>query len=469
MKGRRIWGGALALVVLLVVGAWLGWTRRRVRARQSDLPNILLVTLDTTRADHLSCYGYHRKTTPRLDELAADAMVYDRCISTSSWTLPSHASLLTGRFPTSHGARRDPNGQQRLSDAVPGDFWEYRANALTERIETLPSVLRRYGYATGAVIGGPWLKKPFGLGQGFDYYDDDGITNTNGRPAEQINQRALSWTEKVADQPFLLFLNYFDPHDPYMPPRAFWSQFMDVPRLSRLADYTLEQEIALYDAEIYYTDRSFGKLMDHLKDLGLFDNTWIIVTGDHGELFGEHGLRRHGATLYEPELHVPLIMKYPKRWTRRGRISQPIQLTDIMPTILAQLGLPTPPNVQGTALGQPQRLIFAEVYYLSALPIKNSYRAFYEGDLKYIWHSRGRHMLFDLKADPREEHNLYGLRLEKALAMRDAMDALVKKLPRPSEVAVTKIDPETSRVLRDLGYLTGPTPATKPANLATSD
>ncbi len=422
----------------------------------------MLVTLDTTRADHLSCYGYVRKTSPRLDALAADSVVYDRCISTSSWTLPAHASLFTGRYPTSHGAIHDPNAEHRLTAVLPDVDPGFRANALSDRIETLATALKRHGYVTGALIGGPWLKRLFGLAQGFDYYDDTEISSLNGRLAEQINRRALPWIDKVANQPFLLFVNYFDAHFPYAPPERFQSRFLKVAGLKRGAKGTLEEPVDLYDAEIYYADHFLGKLVDHLHDLGLYDDTWIIITADHGELFGEHGLFSHGATLYEPEVRAPLVIKYPKRWAQRGRNAEPIQLTDIMPMILDRLGFPTPAHVQGTSPGQPRRRIFAEVYPLPVLSKRGSHRAYYEGDLKYVWNSRGRHMLFDLKADPDEEHNLYGLKLEKARAMRTAMETLVKELPRPYEVAVTRIDQETLETLRGLGYITAPTSASKP-------
>ena len=339
------------IIVGVAAGVWFAHTRRPARNRQTDLPNILLITLDTTRADHLSCYGYTRATSPHIDALAAEGMVYDRCIATSSWTLPAHASLLTGRFPTSHGAIYDPNGAVVLAGILPGEWANYRVSALGDRIETLATVLKRHGYATGGVVGGPWLKKPFGLGQGFDDYDDDEITNVNGRLAEQINRRALPWIERMADRPFLLFINYFDPHDPYLPPEEFRYHFLDTSKLIGGVKATPEQLLALYDAEIHYTDHFLGELVDHLKDLGIYDDTWIIITADHGELFGEHDLRGHGLTLYEEEVHIPLIMKYPKRWAKRGRRADLIRLVDIMPIILDRLEIPLPPRLQGTASG----------------------------------------------------------------------------------------------------------------------
>jgi len=181
-------------------------------------------------------------------------MIYTRCISTTSWTLPAHASLLTGRFPTSHGAMYDAQGPMVLTGILPGEWSSYRVNALSDRVVSLATRLRQHGFATGAVVGGPWLKKPFGLAQGFDMYDDDEIVDVNGRLAEQINQRALPWVERVADRPFLLFLNYFDPHDPYLPPEEFRYRFLDKSKLVNGVKATLPELIAFYDAEIYYAD-----------------------------------------------------------------------------------------------------------------------------------------------------------------------------------------------------------------------
>jgi arylsulfatase A-like enzyme len=454
----------LGIAGIAAVATFFFSPARIARVRGSELPNILLITLDTTRADHLSCYGYARKTTPRIDELAGESMLHTRCISTSSWTLPAHASLLTGRFPTSHGAKYDPNGPVALTGILPGEWAGYRVNALSREVESLATILKRVGYATGAVVGGPWLKKAFGLDQGFDTYDDDEITDVNGRPAELINRRAEPWVDKTADRAFLLFLNYFDPHDPYQPPKEFRFRFLDRSKLVNGAKATPYELMAFYDAEIYYADHFVGKLIDHLKDVGLYDDTWIIITADHGELFGEHGMRGHGLTLWEEELHVPLIMKYPKRWARQGRSSEPIQLIDIMPMILDRLGFSMPAGMQGIVSGRGAHPIFAEVNPLAAISALGDYRAFYQDNLKYIWNSRGHHTLFDLRADPREEKNLYASELDKAMALRTAMDELLAGLPRPGQAApVTSVDQRTLDALRGLGYIPPSKVASRPA------
>jgi len=457
----------IGLAVVLATATLLWMLRgpfHQPPARVGGPPNIILITLDTVRADHLSCYGYLRKTTPNIDAMAQESLVYTRCLSTSSWTLPTHASLLTGRFPSSHGATYDPKGPIVLSGVLPGEWSGYRVNALSADVESIATILKRQGYVTGAAVGGPWLKKPFGLNQGFDTYDDDQITDVNGRLGEQINERALPWIDKNAGRPFFLFLNYFDPHDPYIPPEKFRFQFLDKSKMVNGAKATPYELVAFYDAEIYYADYCVGRLIDRLKRLGLYDNTWIIITADHGELFGEHGMRGHGVTLYEEELHVPMIVKFPKPWATQGRSSSPIQLIDVMPMILSRLNLPAPPTLQGTVPDQARHPIFAEVNPLEAISDRGDFRAFYEGDFKYVWNSRGRHQLYNLGADPKEDKNLYAAQTEKAMAMREAVDLLLNRLPRPGQSATTRtVDQETLDALRGLGYIPGASKTSRPS------
>ncbi len=467
MKREAVVAWLVVGIGVLGIGLWFLLRPTPRRARNTDLPNILLITLDTTRADHLSCYGYERRTSPRLDALAEEGMLYTRCISTSSWTLPAHASLLTGRVPTSHGAMYDPNSTLGLTGILPGDWSNYRVSALGESIPSLAALLKQKGYATGGVIGGPWLKRAFGFGPGFDMYDDAEIDNVNGRLAEQINRRALPWIEQQADDAWFLFINYFDPHDPYYPPEGWRYRFLDESKLVAGAQATPEQLVALYDAEIYYTDHHLGEMIDHLVRLGLYDDTWIIVTADHGELFGEHGLRGHGATLYQEEIHIPLVMKYPRQWPQTGRSDALVQIVDIMPMILQRLGIALPPALQGVPNPDTRRQAFAEVYPLPALSKGGGFRAFIKDKEKFIWNSRGRHALYDLAKDPGELHNRYRLEFARAIALREEMDAMFEILPRPKEsVPVRQLDQDTKDALRNLGYVTGTRSTTTGASSA---
>jgi arylsulfatase A-like enzyme len=299
-----IYGG---LVAGLSPGLWLGGCSKKRR------PNIILITLDTTRAYHLSCYGYHRQTSPNLDRLANESVLYTKAIAPSSWTLPSHASLFTGKFTSSHGAQYDPEGPLYLTDGLRGpDSWQkFRARGLAKNEMTLADILKGEGYITGAVLGGPWLKKVFGLSKGFDFYDDREISTLNGRLARQVTDSALKWIEKYRTKEFFLFMNYFDPHTPYMAPEGFARAFL--PKGTDLGRRrpTIEENKALYDAEILYMDHYFGKFLQKLKAWNLYENSMIIVTADHGELLGEHGKYEHGQYLYQEEIHVPLIIKFP--------------------------------------------------------------------------------------------------------------------------------------------------------------
>jgi arylsulfatase len=188
--------------------------------RGKPVPTIIVMTLDTTRADHLGCYGYDRPTSPNIDKLATESLVYEHMIATGTWTLPSHASLFTGKFTTSHGAQTDPQGNLVLSSAVaaPDGSTGQKLRSISANEQTLAGLLRAADYATCGIVGGPFLMKYFGLDSGFDLYDDSHITNFNGRAAEEITDRALAWLNKPTEQPRFLFLNYFDPHPPLVPP-----------------------------------------------------------------------------------------------------------------------------------------------------------------------------------------------------------------------------------------------------------
>ena len=312
-------------------------------------PNVVLITLDTTRADHLGCYGYERETSPNLDRLAEASIVYTNMIATSSWTLPAHATLFTGKFTSSHGARYDPEGPLVLSDAIEGPWSIYRARGLGEEGRTLAQVLKEAGYATGAVVGGPWMKRVFGLDRGFDFYDDGQVTTLQGALAEQVTDSALAWLGQRDDREFFLFVNYYDPHVPYLPPTEFQHAFLPESHPLVGAKRSLEDLRDLYDAEILYMDREVGRLLDGLKELESFDSSWIIVTADHGELFGEQGRFGHGYTLFEGEIRIPLIVKPPAGRWKPGQSEEIIQLIDITPMILDALGLEIPPGVRGAS------------------------------------------------------------------------------------------------------------------------
>jgi arylsulfatase A-like enzyme len=423
----------------------------------SRQPSILLVTLDTTRADHLGCYGSDAETSPHLDALAAESVLYTRAISTSSWTLPAHASILTGKFTSSHGARADVAGPIRLTSAIEGprSWRRIRARGLSPLERTLPLVLGEHGYATAAIVAGPWLKRVMGVDLGFQSYDDSGITSLNGRLAEDVTDAALRWLRQRPEAPFFLFLNYFDPHDPYGPPPEF---LRGTPQRRGEVDAEARRRRLTrwaYEGEIRYMDHHLGRLLDGLRELGIYDETWILVTSDHGELLGEHGIYGHGTTLHEPLLQIPLILKYPGSRVAPGTRDEEAQLVDLLPTILSELGLEIPQGVQGTPLGRTGHPLIAEVYPLPFMEhARGDFRMLREESDKFVWHSDGDHLLFDVVADPTESSDLSRRHPERARSMHARLEDYIASLPAPQQGgAPREVDAATEEALRGLGYV----------------
>ena len=444
-----------AVLILSVVSIFAGG------CQQSDSPppyrpTIILITLDTTRADHLGCYGYSRPTSPNIDRLATESLLYERAIAPGTWTLPSHASLFTGKFTASHGARYDPIGSLQLTRAIEGrtSLAFYRARTIAADEWTLAAVLRSHGYVTGAVVAGPWLKRVFGLSRGFDHFDDRNITTANGRLADDVTDSALRWLATSAGGPRFLFLNYFDPHMPYDAPADFEADFFSQIDLV-VGDELSAQErrVAAYDAEVRYMDHHVGRLFDGLRQLGLYQDAWIIVTADHGELLGEHGETDHGDTPYQEVVHIPLIVKEPGPNGARGRSAAWIQLIDVMPMILDRLNIAWEGQIQGSAPPDIDHPILVESRTLEPFETKGHWLAWIDRNMKFIWNSKGAHMLFDLDADPRELSNLHDSESQRVTSIQTAMRSYLASLPAPGAEGVTGVvDEATQDALRSLGY-----------------
>ena len=401
--------------------------------RRTERPDVVLITLDTTRRDRLGCYGYSRPTSPNLDALAERSVVFDRAVAASSWTLPSHASIFTGKLPSSHGADYHPEGPLRLTEAIEGpDEWaEYRASGLRPGEATLALLLRERGYRTAAVVGGPWMKRVFGLDRGFEIYDDEGIGDVNGRLASEVTASALEILQRT-ERPFFLFLNYFDPHGPYEAPSPFGGSFGAEPS-------------DRYDEEILYMDHHIGRLFEGMKREGVFDDSQILVTADHGELFGEHGKMGHGATLFEEEIHVPLLVKYPGDDVAPGRSPQPMHHVDVPSLVLEGAGF---------SRDRGWRPLVAEVSPLAFMSSEGSWRALYLGRHKLLWNSLGNHALYDLEKDPGEQDDLSRTDSERMKAAIGVIDRVFASLPAPGEPGPpATLDEETLKALRSLGYV----------------
>ena len=417
------------VIVLLVLGtAALYWRNRRPRF---DVRNVVLISLDTCRADHLGCYGYDGKTTPHIDALAEQSVLLTNALAAAPMTLPSHSTMLTGTNPPYHGVHDNLN------------------HRLPESNETLAEILRDHGFVTGGIISTFVLDSRFGLDQGFDTYHDEfeeehNLGHYTERKADESTRLAVQWLEQHHEERFFLFLHYFDPHDPYKPPEPFATRFKD----------------NLYDGEIAFTDHCVGKVLDKLKRLGVYDNTLIIVVGDHGEMLGEHGESRHMYFIYQSALHVPLIFKVPGQ-TRAIRIDEPVGVIDIMRTVCGMLGLDVGPQVRGEDLSVAFRggkLPSAERYRYceSVTPTQyqaNSLLGVVDGRWKLIQTTRPE--LYDLAADPIESNNLVETRPEEALRLQARLERILEHQLREDVESQTALDAESLRKLQSIGYVGG--------------
>jgi arylsulfatase A-like enzyme/tetratricopeptide (TPR) repeat protein len=425
----------------------LGMSAACRRAPESDTsnapaspPNVLLITVDTLRADRLGCYGYERARTPHTDRLAEEGVRVAHAIAPTPLTLPSHTSILTGLEPPAHGVRG--NGVFRVPDGA----------------QTLAESLKAEGYQTQAFVSADVLHRRFKLNQGFDGYDDDLSSEAQGsraqmqeRSGERTMDRVLRWlagrTSSAAPSPFFLWVHLFDPHAPYEPPEA------DAKRAP-----------TPYDGEIASVDRQIGRLVDALKEDGVLDDTIVVFTSDHGESLGEHQEATHAVFIYESTQHVPLIFRYP-RTLPAGRVyDAPARSVDIMPTVLSLVGK-KPPETQGVDLsealagGAPSASVvqYSESFY----PDLMFGMAPLEGVRRDAWtYIRApRPELYDRRTDPGELRNLLegGGSSEasaQALELEAALTKVIEDSQRVALVAeANPLDPQTVAMLQALGYM----------------
>src|SRR5437588_12479462 len=285
--------------------------------------NVVIVTIDTLRADHLGCYGYKHIRTPNIDALAADGVRFERAYTAVPVTLPSHTVIFTGTYPIHSGMH------------------DFAANVLNPSQPTLASVLKQHGYATGAVVASAVLDSRFGLNRGFDFYYDhfdfnrleEANLDEMERPGNVVADEVLNWLGKNYQKRFFLWMHLYDPHYPYRPPAPYSEDYKSHP----------------YDGEIAFADAQVGRLLRFLKDKGLYQHTLIVLSGDHGEGLGEHGEQTHGFFIYNSTLQVPLVVRLPAG-PRDKHVNALVSLADIMPTVLEALKLDIPAQVQGKSL-----------------------------------------------------------------------------------------------------------------------
>ncbi len=417
------------LVAILVCAVLLG----SIACRRESPPNILLVTIDTARADAFGPYGSKLGSTPTIDALAREGVVFEQAMSPVPLTLPSHASLLTGTFPPRHSVRE--NG----------------AHALPTEMITAAELFRDSGYRTGAFVGAYVLDARWGLDQGFDVYSGSFDASSADvfsladlqRTADRVADDALAWLGQSSEKPFFAWAHFYDPHTPYTPPPAVGERFADP-----------------YAGEIAFTDSQLARLLKSLEERGQLRNTIVVVAADHGEGFGEHGENGHGLLLYEETLHVPLIVRAPGLAPGR-RVSVPVSLVDVLPTLTELARVKAPAQVQGQSLVSLARggdehatPIYAETVYPRRRFGWSALRVLRDGPWKVIESSEPE--LYDVASDARENRDLSSARndvLRRALhRLRETSTKLARGAasPRPSGA-----DAESRAKLAALGYVSG--------------
>ena len=418
-----------ASILLCLLGPWLTSGCRQSRP---GIRNLLLISIDTLRADHVGSYGFARPTTPSIDALAREGALFKNVYSPVPVTLPAHCSMLTGTLPPTHGVR--DNLHKRLPDSS----------------LTLAEILKARGFATAAVVSSFVLDRRFNMNQGFDSYDDrfqavHKIGDVAERKGDETTRVAVQWLDGQRREPFFLFVHYYDPHDDYEPPEPFASQWAD----------------DKYSGEVAFADSGVGRLLDKLKQLGSYDSTLVIVTGDHGEMLGEHGELNHGYFIYESALRVPLVIRVPGGKAAGRSIDRPVSLVDIVPTVTSLLRVDAPPQVQGldlspwlTGAGGPaaRRALYAETVTPTRYYGTTSLLGVIADGWKYI--ETARPELYDLRHDPLEANDLASKETTRAEALGRELKTILagaSQSGRPGESA--GLDEEARRRLESLGYL----------------
>jgi arylsulfatase A-like enzyme len=467
-------------------------------AASPERPNLILIVLDTLNASHLGLYGYPRPVSPWLDEYAAGSAVFEHAVSSSSWTLPAHATLFTGLFSRAHGAdlAEDVEPDPEAAHGLAGFS---QARPLSAEATTLAEVAERAGLDTAAICANnSFLHRFFGLDQGFRSYVDvlpveaaaesAGIwfaarafqplrflANGNGRVylmASEVNALALRWLESRKDRRFFLFLNYMDAHDPYLPvgeyrqlfPAAWPPGSVDADAIrSRRRGILPEERAALvdpYDAEIRYLDDQLRALFGRLESWGILENSLVVIVGDHGESFGEHYDLGHGNGVYEAEVRVPLIVRLPGQ-AEGSRVERVVHLVDVLPTVLSEMGLEDLPDLQGNPLHESERL-HAPVAYSARFPnlaaehpghFDRSHYAVYEDPWKLIVRSDGEVELYDIRSDRQELDNLAGRRPEIVTRLSETLTEFEETVQPRFVRSNPPRDPELLERLRALGYV----------------
>jgi arylsulfatase A-like enzyme/Tfp pilus assembly protein PilF len=404
------------------------------RGAERPTYDVILITLDTLRPDHLGCYGYTAVQTPHIDQLAATGARFAQAFTPVPITLPSHTSLMTGAFPLATGVH------------------DFTGNRVPPGTATLAKILRDRGYSTAAFIGAPVLDSRFGLNQGFETYFDhfelgrmeEVHLDAMKRPGNQVVDEALKWLSHRPSQPMFLWVHLYDAHSPYRPPEPYAGRYPGRP----------------YDGEVAFADSQIGRLLAALAQQRRLEQSLVVLVSDHGESLGEHGEKTHGFFVYNATLHIACIVKVPGAAPRV--VPDEVSLVDVMPTVLQALSVPIPPSVQGRSLlslveGRAADSA-SDVYAESYPPLLhfgwNLLRSLQSKGWKYIETTRPE--LYDTRTDPKELKNLYAIHHAQAQEMSDRLRALVSRYTPATASAATAsapTDPALLESLRSLGYV----------------
>ena len=430
-------GVLLAAVAVVAIAALIGW-RWGHSGRPAEMP-IILISIDTLRADHLPIYGYRSVRTPTIDALAADGIVFENAYAHSPQTLPSHVSILSGRLPFQHGVR------DNVGFAVKPD----------ERL--LPAMIRDAGYVSGGFASAYVLREETGIGKSFDHFDarmppssPEVAIGQLQREGRETLAAAEQWLDTVRSPRFFLFFHIYEPHSPYTPPARFGSY-------------------SPYDGEIAYADEIVGSLIASLKRRQLYDNALLVLLSDHGEGLGDHGEQEHGLFLYRDTIRVPLLIKLPGQRDAGRRVTVPVQHIDLVPTVLDRLKLAKPAALAGRSLVPlfdggtiPEQGVYAEALYSR---YHFGWSELYSlTDAQYSFIRAPRDELYDVQKDPGQIDNLAPARDTTRVAMRGALDRLTAgaSIDAPGDVSA-----DARERLRALGYVgSAPSTSTSGENLA---
>lgn len=440
MRLQISWVNFCFLVVSCIsLGTFASAQRRptTIAVRKSS-PNVLLITIDTVRADHVGCYGYSKIQTPTLDSLARDGVVFERAISQVPLTWPSHTAILTGTYPFQNGVQ------------------DFTGQPLDPQFRSVAQAFKKNGYRTGAVVSAYVLDRAWGLARGFDFYDDafapeefqkKDIGLVDRKAGESVTH-AIRWLRATGrattpPQPFFLWLHLYDPHSPYDPPEPFHSEYRD----------------HLYDGEIAYADHELGRLITWLKSNQLYSRTLIVALSDHGESLGDHGEQEHGFFIYNSTIRIPLVVKPPAgSGFRPGRVTAPVETTAVAPTLLRLAGLRDDIEKQFTSpalLGSnsdDDHSAYSETFYTFDSFGWSPLHSLQTRQYHYI--DAPRPELYDVTADPGEKNNLAGQQTATVAVFKDKLQALLQHNPyKATADASAGMSPDAQEKLRALGYV----------------